>query len=328
MTMGSCFAQHIARHLVGLGLNHFIVEPPPAAVAPDEARRRNYGIFSARYGNIYTVRQALQLFERAFGLFSPEDDVWEVEGGYVDAFRPTIEPQPFSSPDAVRKAAAAHLGLVRQMFTEADWLIFTLGLTEAWRASGDGAVYPTAPGVAAGTFDPARYEFANFTLDTMKRDFSRFLGAVRKLNPSLRFILTVSPVPLIATYENRHVLCSSTYSKAALRVLADEMERAHRGVIYFPSYEIITSNAAGNAYFEDDLRSVREVGVRHVLRVFRKHFVAPGRVEPETGRPLSSDGGTPTPSQPEAVICDEELIESSVASAGVDVWTHTKPREP
>jgi hypothetical protein len=38
-------------------------------------------------------------------------------------------------------------------------------------------------------------------------------------------------VPLIVTYEKRHVLVSTTYSKAALRVAADEAERMLGNVI-------------------------------------------------------------------------------------------------
>ena len=85
VTMGSCFAQHLARNMAGLGLRYHIAEPPPDGMAPEEAARRNYGVFSARFGNVYTVRQAVQLFDRAFGRFQPEDDVWETAAGFVDA---------------------------------------------------------------------------------------------------------------------------------------------------------------------------------------------------------------------------------------------------
>jgi hypothetical protein len=120
VTMGSCFAQHLARNMAGLGLNYHVAEPPPGELPPQEAQRRNYGAFSARFGNVYTVRQAVQLFERAFGQFVPEDDVWETAGGFVDAFRPQIEPEPFTSAEAVRASARDHLAHVRSMFRDAD----------------------------------------------------------------------------------------------------------------------------------------------------------------------------------------------------------------
>lgn len=100
VTMGSCFAQHLARNLARLGLNYHVAEAAPDDMPAEEARKRNFGVFSARFGNVYTVRQAVQLYERAFGTFTPEDDVWTAGDDFffVDAFRPQIEPAPFFRP--------------------------------------------------------------------------------------------------------------------------------------------------------------------------------------------------------------------------------------
>lgn len=70
-TMGSCFAQHLAKHISKSGLNYFVAEEAPNDMSEQMATDKNYGVFSARYGNIYTVRQAVQLFDRAFGKFRP-----------------------------------------------------------------------------------------------------------------------------------------------------------------------------------------------------------------------------------------------------------------
>ncbi|MES2303044.1 MAG: GSCFA domain-containing protein, partial [Pseudomonadota bacterium] len=87
---------------------------------------------------------------------------------------------------------------------------------------------------------------------------------------------TVSPVPLVATAENRHALVATTYSKSVLRVVAEEVARTDSRVEYFPSYEIITGSYSRGRYFESDLRSVTPEGVAHVMRVFMKHFSSAG----------------------------------------------------
>jgi len=271
-TMGSCFAQHLAKHISTSGLNYYAPESAPLGMSELVATQKNYGVFSARYGNIYTVRQAVQLFERAFGNFSPIDGIWERNGRFVDAFRPQVEPEGYGSVAAVRDDTVSHLNYVRNVFTKADWFIFTLGLTEAWRSRQDGAVYPTAPGVAGGEFDSSKYEFINFSCEEVQADLCLLIEKIQSVNPDVQILLTVSPVPLIATYENRHVWVSTTYSKAALRVAADVAERCYRSVIYFPSYEIITSPAAGGRYYADDLRQVTEIGVKHVMRVLLNTF--------------------------------------------------------
>jgi hypothetical protein len=230
-TMGSCFAQHLAKYIRTSGLNYYVSESSPLGMSELEATQKNYGVFSARYGNVYTVRQAVQLFDRAFEEFSPVDGVWEKNGRFVDAFRPQIEPEGYGSVEDVKRDVVSHLNCVRDVFTKADWFIFTLGLTEAWRSRQDGAIYPTAPGVAGGEFDSSRYEFVNFTCDEIQADLCLLIEKIQGVNPDVQILLTVSPVPLIATYENRHVWVSTTYSKAALRVAADVAERRYKNVI-------------------------------------------------------------------------------------------------
>lgn len=312
-TMGSCFAQHISRHISTAGLNYLVTENAPEGMEPDAARALGYGVFSARYGNVYTVRQAVQLFDRAFGNFEPAEGVWARGDRYVDAFRPQIEPEGYATPEEVREAASVHLQHVRDVFTQADWIVFTLGLTEAWRSKVDGAIYPTAPGVAGGSFSPDQHEFVNFTASEVRDDLLALSSRIAEVNPKAKILLTVSPVPLIATYERRHVLVSTTYSKAALRVAADEAERMLGNVIYFPSYEIITSPAAGGNYYADDLRQVTEQGVKHVMRIFSKHFL-PAALPAFENAP-AIDPSAPIESTFD-VMCDEEVIQRALKEGG------------
>lgn len=51
-------------------------EPPSPACPPMVARAYDYGVYSARYGNIYTVRQLVQLLRGAVtGRLDPAD-IW------------------------------------------------------------------------------------------------------------------------------------------------------------------------------------------------------------------------------------------------------------
>lgn len=311
-TLGSCFAQHVARHIAASGLQHLVTERAPPGLPQAQAVAHGYGVFSARYGNVYTVRQALQLFDRAFGNFRPQEAVWAHDGCFVDAFRPAIQPGGWAHPDAVLAQAEQHLALVRLMFCSFDWLVFTLGLTEAWRSRLDGAVYPLAPGVAGGSFDPARHEFVNFSAAEVSADLNELIAKIAAVNPQGRLLLTVSPVPLAATCENQHVWVASTLSKARLRVAADEAERAHPQVMYFPSYEVITSPAAGSRYYADDLRQVTEAGVKHVMRLFSKHFM---QADPAATTAPDMEQELRRAQFNSSVVCEEELIAASAAKS-------------
>ncbi len=304
-TAGSCFAQHIAKTLMKIGHNYYITENPPVTMDPNEAHDKNYGVFSARYGNIYTVRQLTQLFDRAYGRFSPIDNVWQRgDGKYVDPFRPQIEPEGYETIEEMAAAREEHFAAVREMLEELDVFVFTLGLTEAWRSKRDGAVFPLAPGVAGGDFSSDEYEFVNFSARDTEEDLLKFIDQLRSVNPAAKVLLTVSPVPLIATYEDRSVITSTAYSKAALRVAVEEVCKNAPDTAYFPSYEIITGQFTHGRYYEDDLRNVKPEGVGHAMRLFVTHSVS-GEEEVLPNREIELD-------EMFGVICDEEQIEANL----------------
>jgi len=272
VTAGSCFAQHLSKRLSAANYNYVVAEDGYPRMGAALMAKYNYGTFSARYGNIYTARQLLQLFDRAYGTFIPKETFWSENGHWLDPFRPMIQPTGFETLREAELDQEQHLQAVRGLFESLDVLIFTLGLTEAWVCSADGAVLPVTPGCGAGQFDPHKYEFKNFEVDEIVADLSVFLTKLRKVNPRSRVIFTVSPVPLIATYSGNHVLPATTYSKSVLRVAADKVCRSTANAAYFPSYEIITGSFHRGQYFEDDLRNVGNDGVDHVMRVFFRHF--------------------------------------------------------
>jgi len=305
-TMGSCFAQHLAKHIGKSGLNYFVSEQAPLGMGIEEAKLKNYGVFSARYGNVYTVKQAVQLFDRAFGYFKPKKNPWQRQDGkWVDPFRPQIDPNGFASIHDVNLAEEEHLEQVRNVFTQSQWLIFTLGLTEAWQSKIDGSIYPIAPGVSGGNYDPSEHHFVNFSLSEVWQDLDQFIQKIMSINNDIKILLTVSPVPLMATAENRHVLVSTVLSKSILRVAADQAERKYPNVIYFPSYEIIISPAAGGRYYEDDLRRVTTAGVSHVMRIFSKHFIANPKIDNRIFSKYLYD-------YLDDIICDEEAIDKYI----------------
>lgn len=306
-TAGSCFAQHISKTLSKSGFTYYVAESGDDRNHDlEELKELNYGVFSARYGNIYTSRQLLQLFDRAYNAFDPLDQAWMLKkGGYVDPFRPLVKPDGYTTLAEVIEAREEHLAYVRTMFEEVDVFVFTLGLTEAWRRRDDGAVFPLAPGAVAGGMDEHQYEFVNFETHDVISDLEGFISRINSVNPNCRIILTVSPVPLVATYEPRHVLVSTTYSKSALRAAADYITRRHGNCDYFPSYEIITGNFNKGAYYEEDLRSVRPEGVSHVMRLFMQHYShSDSKEETSYSAAMLAEAA-----HNNAIVCDEEALD-------------------
>jgi hypothetical protein len=175
---------------------------------------------------------------------------------------------------------AYHLARVRALFRDLDLFVFTLGLTEAWLSNRDDTVYPIAPGVIAGEFDPGEHRFQNFRYNDVYDDLARFIEALRKVNPGARILLTVSPVPLAATATENHVLVATTYSKSVLRSAAGDIAADMPGVFYFPSYEVITGPPARHMFYNPDLRTVCEAGVATVMSHFFSGAETPVAMQP------------------------------------------------
>ncbi|HVY84456.1 MAG TPA: GSCFA domain-containing protein [Caulobacterales bacterium] len=267
ISAGSCFAANLVPYLERAGFKYLRTETPhPEFVwAPPEAM--SYDKFSAAYGNIYTPRQALQLLHRAMDAFHPREDRWIEAGAVIDPFRPGLRYKARTEREFAL-LTAQHLAAVARAFREADVLVFTLGLTEAWASADDGAVFPACPGTLAGAFDPKRHVFRNFSAQETTDDLLAFIETARVLNPALRVILTVSPVPLVATATDAHVLAATTYSKSVLRVAAHEAAARLKNVVYFPSYEIVAGPQAPWDYFEADRRTVSKAAIDAVMEAF------------------------------------------------------------
>ena len=147
-TAGSCFAQHISARLASHGFNYLVTENG-ADLPANERLDNQYGVFSARYGNLYTTRQLLQLFQESFGERRPDESVWRREDGrFVDALRPQVQPRGYEQAEAVHSGRITHLDAVRKMFESCAIFVFTLGLTEAWRSSLMGPYFRLRPGSA------------------------------------------------------------------------------------------------------------------------------------------------------------------------------------
>jgi len=315
-TAGSCFAQNIARYLQKLNYNYYVAEDSHPVVSKSVAKDFNYGTFSARYGNIYTARQLLQLVKRAYGLFEPKEDYWKQDGKFIDPFRPNIQPGGFTLESDFRDDREVHFKAVRDIVENSDVFIFTFGLTEGWGAKADGAMFPLAPGVSGGEFDSSKYEFFNFGVSDVIEDFKALVNFVTKKNPSIKFLLTVSPVPLAATArKDTSVITATSYSKSVLRVACEELSKQCSNCFYFPSYEIIQGIFSRGRYYEEDLRQVNKVGVDHVMSLFMKHYCHK-ELNQESEQNNSSDvekvSGAQLQEKIDAslqVICEEELLD-------------------
>lgn len=267
ITSGSCFAQHISKWIEGNGYSWIDSEPANASMPNDIKSERGYGVFSFRTGNIYTPALLRQWTFQALGLMPPLTEVFVVDGKYFDPFRPLIPKGGYSTYQELENERFYTLRCIHEALMQADVFIFTLGLSEAWE-NRLGYVYPICPGTLRGKYDLSAHVFVNYSYDRILKDLIETFDAIKSVNKKIKFLLTVSPVPLTATATTEHALTATTYSKSVLRAAAGKLTDLRDDVDYFPSYELISQFPTFGKFYEPNLRSIKSDGVNYVM----KHF--------------------------------------------------------
>ncbi len=296
ISAGSCFAQHVGAWLLENGYAWL-----PSWLTADAAG------FSFALGNIYTPAALVQWLWAALGEMDLAGSAHVEDDVHYDLLRPSVFPGGVASADAFQAARRAALAEMLSQIKQSDVFIFTLGLTEAW-LDDNHLVYPVCPGTIAGRYDPARHRFKNFAYPEILEDVLEVRSLLHRVNPDLKIILTVSPVPLTATASREHVLVATTHSKAVLRAVAGHLNETLDDVDYFPSYELINAPGERERFFADNLRSVTRVGVDYVLEHFSAALQAAPAVSIEPMRPTRFVAGD--------AFCDEEQLDRG--SSGTD----------
>jgi hypothetical protein len=257
---GSCFASEIAYYLQNQGFNYVVTEQHP--------RDEDIPESSARWGILFNTPSFTQLAEKAFGLRDmPRLAEYHQAGFWQDPFRENI---PFGSVEELDADREPHIDACRAALEQCRVLIVTLGLNECWEFLPDGSVASRNP---KSKEHVALFRHRMLTVAENLAYLQRFLDVLRTHNPDLTLIVTVSPVPFMATglADEKHVVVANAHSKAVLRVVADEFVAANEKVHYFPSYEMVMHCLEDP--WEADQRHVRRDAVARIMSLFEQMFV-------------------------------------------------------
>ena len=107
------------------------------------------------------------------------------------------------------------------------------------------------------------------TKDQILLEWKETIAALQKINPSLQFVFTVSPV--------RHVkdgLIENNLSKAVLIETVSELSKLS-GCSYFPSYEIVIDELRDYRFFEKDLVHPNQLAIQYVWDRFKDAWMTP-----------------------------------------------------
>ncbi|GEM_PF-1596923 len=198
VALGSCFAQHIRQWLMKRGRLSEHVEIPEGL------------------NNTFAIRQFLDWIEGA------DDLVYSIErgpGGRLERWDLDKDRDAF-----------------RQAISRAGGFVVTIGVAEVWRDKITGGVFWR--GVPADQFDPDRHEHLLSTVEQNVENLRAIAAGLRRLSDGAPVVLTLSPVPLIATMRpNTSIFAADAVSKSTLRLAIETVVSAGDGVKYWPSFE-------------------------------------------------------------------------------------------
>lgn len=235
---GSCFAEHIGKWLASRNYN----------VLTDKSNEGQAYVIRCGEGmvNSFTIRGQ---FEWALEGHTPNGEFWH---GY--------EAQAFGYDETVREETGA-------IFRKTDLFILTFGLSEVWYDKPTGEVFWRA--VPADKFNGARHGFRIATVEENEANIARICELIRKHVPGAKVILTLSPIPLIATFRPMSCLTANAVSKASLRLAIDRVLEANQGdaaLHYWPSYEIVTEAFVDK--WGADRRHVKKPILNYIMTLF------------------------------------------------------------
>ena len=259
-TMGSCFARNVEESLIRLGIRVSLADFdfPLGYFHPNYGRLDTW-VNTPLHGNMirsvlnkYTPLSMANEFERllepaAFtdpqqGLIQIDPERW---------FDPHIKNTRMMS-QAEALAARGLVEAATAKVRDATTIFLTLGFTETWLDSATGYVLNVAPSPLLIKKWPERFRFYNAAHADVLASLERIHHLVAThIRADMKFVVTVSPVPLGTTFTAMDVISANAYSKATLRSAAGEFCAGHANVDYYPSYEMVTSTSPAIAWQED-----------------------------------------------------------------------------
>lgn len=166
----------------------------------------------------------------------------------------------------------------RAALAAAGAFVFTLGLAEVWEDRQTGGVFWR--GIPESAFDADRHVSRLSTVDENDRNMAQVIELIRSVNPTAPIVLTLSPVPLKATFRPISCITADCASKATLRVALDQvMNRGLEGVYYWPSFEVVRWVGGNLPYpvygLSGSSRRVEKAIVREIVHAFIEAFWVP-----------------------------------------------------
>lgn len=240
LSMGSCFAQNMAKKLQDLYYN--------VSINP----------FGTLYNPI-SIRNSLGLLLNNYEF--DIDDLY-CHNGLWSSFQ---HHSSFSSPNPVTALENINVELVkaRTRLMQSDVLVLTFGTAWVFELKKTNQVVSNCHKLPANRFRRRR-----LTIPEIVEELGPLLEYIKEKLPKLNIVLTISPI--------RHLkdgFTENQMSKSTLMLAIQEMVKRASFIHYFPAYEIMMDDLRDYRYYADDLVHPSNLAIDYIWEQFSEHYL-------------------------------------------------------
>ena len=240
LTAGSCFARHAGAFLK----EHFF----PVRVNP--------------FGTLFHPLSLTRLFERVANKdFFTEDDIFYDNGLWKSFELYTLFNRP--EKESFLENVNTLIENEKQALHETDLVIVTYGTAQVFVDKHSGQAVANCHKLPGSHFERRMLSATEITEAT-----GRIYRAVKRLNPHVRFIFSVSPVRYL-----QDGMTANIRSKGRLIDATVSFCDAHpEDTYYFPAFEIFNDDLRDYRFYAADLIHPGEQGIEYTMEIFTEIF--------------------------------------------------------
>jgi hypothetical protein len=242
MLFGSCFSENIGQKLLDL---KFDVDMNP------------FGILYNPESIANSLRILLE--KRVF----TEGDLFQDQG----LWNSFCHHSRFSDVDleVALKKINSRISSSHEFLKKADFLVITFGTSWVYELRETGQIVSNCHKIPADEFKRFRLEVSHIT--NVSREL---LEQIRRFNPDLKVIFTVSP---IRHWKDGAV--ENQLSKATLLLAIDQLLKGfeNQDCAYFPSYELMMDELRDYRFYAEDMLHISPVAVDYIFERFSKVLI-------------------------------------------------------
>ena len=192
-----------------------------------------------------------------------ENDLFQDQGLWNSFFHHSR----FSDVDqsAALEKINSRISSSHEFLKKVDFLVITFGTAWVYELRKNGQIVSNCHKIPAAEFNRFRLEVSHIT-----NVYRKLLEQIRRFNPDLKVIFTVSP---IRHWKDGAV--ENQLSKATLLLAIDQLIKGfgNQDCAYFPSYELMMDELRDYRFYADDMLHISPVAVDYIFERYSKVMI-------------------------------------------------------